>query len=168
MSNLVNHPRIEMVPRASLTPNPSNPRKHSPKQIDQIMQSLRRFGFKGVLVVDDDGLIVSGNALWEAAGKCGFDELPVIRVRFLSEADRRAFALAHNRLAELAGWDEELLARELEYLFEQDYDLGVTGFEISDLDVAVAESGDSVERPVELPDADATAVSRGDAVLRNE
>lgn len=159
MPALANHPHVEMVPHASLRPNPDNPRKHSPKQIEQISQSLRRFGFKGALIVTDDGLIVSGNALWEAAGKIGLEDVPIIRASFLSEADRRAFALAHNRLAELSEWDDDLLAAELEFLFEQDYDLTVTGFDLADLDLSVAE-GAETEPPVELPDEDMVAVSR--------
>ena len=159
MAALANHPHIEMVPHASLRPNPSNPRKHRPKQIEQISQSLRRFGFKGALIVTDDGLIVSGNALWEAAGKVGLDDVPIIRVSFLGDAERRAFALAHNRLAELSEWDEALLAAELEFLFEQDYDLGVTGFDLANLDLGVVEATES-EPPVELPDANDIRVSR--------
>lgn len=156
---LQNHPHIEMVPHASLRPNPTNPRKHSPKQIEQICQSLRRFGFKGALIVTDEGLIISGNALWEAAGMIGMDEVPVIQASFLSEADQRAFALAHNRLAELSEWDDDLLAAELEFLFEQDYDLGVTGFDLADLDLSVVQATET-EPPVELPDEDMVPVSR--------
>jgi len=159
MAALANHPHIEMVQRASLRPNPKNPRTHSPKQVEQISQSLRRFGFRGALIVTDDGMIVSGNALWEAAGKIGLDDVPVIRVSFLSEAEQRAFALAHNRLAELSEWDEDLLARELEFLFEQDFDFSSIGFELSDLDIGIADRV-AAEPPVELPEEDAIPVSR--------
>lgn len=78
----------------------------------------------------------------------------MIRIRFMSEADRRAYAVAANRLAELSKWDEELLAAELEFLFEEDYDLGVTGFNVSDLDFAVAGDEDTAEPHVELPGTD--------------
>lgn len=159
MAALANHPNIEMAKRTSLRPNPNNPRKHSPKQIEQLSQSLRRFGFRGALIVTDDGLIVAGSALWEAAGNIGLDEVPVIRTSFLSEAEQRAFALAHNRLAELSAWDEDLLASELEFLFEQDFDFSGIGFEVSDLDLSMAEQV-AAEPPVELPEEDAIAVSR--------
>jgi DNA modification methylase len=159
MAALANHPHIEMAKRTSLKPNPNNPRKHSPKQIEHLSQSLRRFGFKGALIVTDDGLIVAGSALWEAAGNVGLDEVPVIRTSFLSEAEQRAFALAHNRLAELSAWDEDLLAKELEFLFEQDFDFSGIGFELSDLDLGMTEQV-AAEPPVELPDEDGIAVSR--------
>jgi DNA modification methylase len=149
-----------MAKQVSLTPNPKNPRKHSPKQIELVAGSIERIGFVVPIIIDDDGLIVAGHARWLAAGMLKLEEVPTIRVRFVTEADRRAFALAENRLAELAEWDEGLLAGELEYLFEQDYDLSFTGFDLGDLDLGIAEASDAKEHPVELPDPEAPAVSR--------
>jgi len=154
-----NHPQYEMAPWGSLKPNPKNPRKHPPKQIEQLVQSLRRFGFRGALVVDEDGIILAGNALWEAAGRCGFDEVPVLRAKFLSEADRRAFALTMNRLAESSNWDMDLVKADLEFLFDNDYDFSVTGFGMEDLDLGVTLPGEIDER-FEPPRAGAVAVSR--------
>jgi ParB-like chromosome segregation protein Spo0J len=160
MSTLPNHPHIELVPRDTLVPNAANPRRHSDKQIAQIAASIDRFGFVVPIICDDDGLIVAGAGRWAAAGLRGITAVPVIRVRFLSEADRRAFALADNRIAELSDWDEDLLEAELGFLFEQDYDLDATGFGLADLDFTITgETGDA-EPPVELPDPDADAVSR--------
>lgn len=88
------------------------------------------------------------------------DEVPVTRARFMTEADRRALALAENRLSDLSEWDPELLGAELEWLFEQDYDLDLTGFSIGDLDVQVGTAETAAEVPIELPDASADAVSR--------
>ena len=161
MADITNLPSIEMVRRGSLRKNPKNARKHSPKQLEQLVQSLRRFGFKGALIVDETDMILAGNALWEASGKCGYEEVPVIRASFLSDDDKRAFVLAHNRLAELSGWDDELLQEELNDLFNGGYDLDITGFSTSDLDFSIPQSvKDEGNEQIELPDPDAASVSR--------
>jgi DNA modification methylase len=159
MADFRNHPRIEMVPRGSLTPNPRNARTHSDKQITQVARSIDRFGFLVPIVVDDDGMILAGHGRWEAAALNRLEEVPVIRARLMTEADRRAFAVTENRLSDLSGWDQDLLNAELEYLFEQDYDLSVTGFDVGDLDFSVGGLS-TKEEPVELPALDARAVSR--------
>jgi hypothetical protein len=84
----------------------------------------------------------------------------VIRVRFLSEADRRAFALADNRIAEPSDWDDDLLKAELGFLFDNDYDLNVTGFGLADLNFMIAGDNAAAEPPVELPYPNAVPVSR--------
>lgn len=152
------HPHIERVTCSSLTPNPKNARTHSNHQIGQIAESLRRFGFLVPIVIDETGLIVAGHGRWLAARNLGYDEVPVIRTTFLAEADRRAFALAENRLAELSGWDEELLKAELEFLFEADYEISATGFELKDLDFSI--EAPAQEESVELPSPDQRPVSR--------
>lgn len=160
MSNMANHPRIEMVPRSAIHPNPKNPRKHTDKQLRQIGSSLERFGFLVPIVIDEDGLIVAGAGRWAAAALVNMDEVPVIRARFLSEADRRAFAIAENRLGDLSEFDDALLSAELEFLFEQDYDLDITGFGIGDIKFDDGADAKAEEPPVELPDPNATAISR--------
>lgn len=156
--NLTNHPRLEMAVRGSLTPNPKNPRKHSDRQLEQIAQSIRRFGFLVPIIIDEEHRIVAGAGRWAAAGLMGLEDVPVIRAAFLTEADRRAFALAENRLGDLSEFDDVLLGAELEYLFEQDYDLDVTGFAVADLDMGIGVIPE--EEPVELPDPHARAISR--------
>jgi DNA modification methylase len=163
--DLRNHPHIEIVKRTSLTPNPANARKHSPSQIERLARSIDRFDFVEPIIADEDGLIVAGHGRWLAAEARGVHEVPVIRKRFMSEADRRAYAVASNRLAEMSEWDEELLAAELEFLFEQDYDLGVTGFDLSALDFAVVERSESGEPPIELPEGDKAVSHLGDLWL---
>ncbi|WP_267389243.1 DNA methyltransferase [Sphingomonas sp. GC_Shp_3] len=160
MTELTNHPRIEMVPRTSLHPNPKNPRKHSDKQLHQIGGSIKRFGFVVPIIADDASLIVAGAGRWAAAGLIGLTEVPVIRARFMTEADRRAFALAENRLGDLSEWDDALLSAELEFLYEQDYDLGLTGFSLGDFDVQLGAEPATAQEPVELPDPTGVAVSR--------
>lgn len=154
------HPRIELVPRASLKPNPRNARTHSRKQIGQIVASISRFGFLVPIVADDDDMIAAGHGRWEASGQLGLDQVPVIRARFLTDEDRRAFALAENRIAELSGWDDKLLAEELIALFDSGYGLDVTGFTTSDLPFAIPETHPNEPEVVELPDPDSRAVSR--------
>ncbi|WP_157177986.1 site-specific DNA-methyltransferase [Sphingomonas prati] len=149
-----------MVRRDTLKPNPKNPRTHSDKQLRQIATSIERFGFIVPIVAENGSLIVAGAGRWAAAGLLGMDEVPVIRAQFVSEADRRAFAIAENRLGDLSDWDNALLGAELEYLFEQDYDLNVTGFGLGDIDFPVDDNSTGAEEAVELPAPNTIAVSR--------
>jgi len=155
-----NHPGIEMLDPALLIPNPRNARIHSDKQIGQIAASIRRFGFVVPIIIDDDGNIVAGHGRWLAAKALTYGEVPVIRVKFLSDADRRAFALADNRIAELSGWDENLLAEELTFLLEDGYELEITGFSLSDVDLSIGDAPPDRAEDVELPDPSTAAVSR--------
>lgn len=155
------HPHIEMVRRKSLKPNPTNARDHSDKQVTQIAASIEKFGFLIPIVIDDDDMIAAGHGRWQAAKKLGLKEVPVIRARFLTDADRRAFALAENRISELSSWNEDLLANELNILFEDGYNLEITGFSTGDLDFSSpSEKEKSDPEMIELPDPGATSVSR--------
>ena len=119
-----------------------------------------RFGFLVPIIIDDDDMIAAGHGRWEAAGRLGIEAVPTIRARFLTDADRRAFALAENRIAELSSWDEDLLANELSILFDGGYDLDITGFSTADLDFSLPEEvvKDKAEE-IELPDLDVRPVS---------
>jgi DNA modification methylase len=162
LSNLLNHPAIEMMaPNALITP-PTHARLHKDKQVEQIARSIDRFGFLMPIVIDEANVVASGVGALLAAKLRKLDLVPCIRAKFLSEVDRRAFSLTVNRLAELSSWDEDLLKLELDALFKADYDLSVTGFDLGDLDLGVVEIGK--EASVELPDPVGTAVTRtGDA-----
>jgi DNA modification methylase len=138
----ITHPHIDYVPIEALRPNPRNARTHSAKQIAQIGASIERFGWLVPIVADEEGLIAAGHGRWEAARQAGLAEVPVIRARFLSDADRRAFALAENRIAELSGWDEDILGEELKALFDGGYEIEITGFNIGDLDISVPQVGE--------------------------
>lgn len=100
--SLVSDPRVELIACNALVPNPANARTHTTKRIAQIASSIERFGFLVPIVVDDADMTAAGHGRWEAAGQLGLDQVPVVRAKFLSEADRRAFALAENRIAELS------------------------------------------------------------------
>jgi DNA modification methylase len=124
-----------------LQPYAGNARTHSDKQITQIAASIRQFGFTNPVLIDGAGGIVAGHGRVAAARKLGFSEVPVIELAHLSEAERRAYVIADNRLAELAGWDREILAIELQALADMDldFDLELTGFETAEIDLLLGE-----------------------------
>jgi hypothetical protein len=121
----------------ALRPNPKNARTHSRSQIKAIAQSINQFGFINPILVDDDGMILAGHGRFEAAKLLGLAEVPCIRIGELNEAEKRAYVLADNKLAERAGWDRELLAIELGELSVMLPDIGLsielTGFEIGEI-----------------------------------
>lgn len=155
------HLQVEAAPTSGLTPNPDNARTHLDKQIMQIAASIERFGFLVPIVVDKAGMIIAGHGRWLGARKLGLTSVPVVRAEFLSEDDRRAFALADNKLAELSGWDDKLLQAELNRLFDSGYGLDLTGFTTADLDFSLPEPSDKNKADrVELPDPSTAAVAR--------
>src|SRR2546430_427455 len=124
--------KIEYIPVRELRPYTNNARTHSKKQIQQIANSIAKFGFCNPVLIDDAKQIIAGHGPVEAAKVLGIDAVPTCRLSHLSEADKRAYILADNKLAEKAGWDRELLAIELEGLIEIDVDIEVTGFEMAE------------------------------------
>jgi DNA modification methylase len=128
-------PLMEWAPIAHVRPNPKNPRTHSKKQIKQIAASIRKFGFLNPLIVDDGNTILAGHGRLEAARLEGLATVPIVRSGQLSEAQKRAYLLADNKIALNAGWDEELLARELKELMSTDeFSVDVAGFSIAEVD----------------------------------
>src|SRR5712691_6380702 len=123
-----------------LRPYPQNARTHSKKQIRQIANSIKKFGFCNPVLVDDAKQIIAGHGRVEAAKLLGIDAVPTCRLSHLSEADKRAYILADNRLAEKAGWDRELLAIELQGLIDLDFDIDLTGFEMPEIDVILEDA----------------------------
>jgi ParB-like chromosome segregation protein Spo0J len=104
-------PRTEWVPIGVLRPNPRNARTHSRKQIKQIAASIKKFGFLNSVLVDDADMVLAGHGRLEAAKLENLTHVPVIRFDHLTEAQKRAYVIADNKLAEQAGWDREILAR---------------------------------------------------------
>jgi DNA modification methylase len=155
---------IEYRPPASLIQASRNARTHTRKQIAQIGASIRQFGFVNPVLIDADGAIVAGHGRVEAAKSLGVAAIPTIRLDHLSAAERRAYLIADNRLAELAGWDREILAIELKELaaFEIEFDLEITGFEGADID-RILEVGQPQAEPIEPPE---DLKPRGPAVCR--
>jgi DNA modification methylase len=127
--------KLEQYPLGQLKPYPNNARTHSPGQIKQIARSIERFGFVNPILVDATGQIIAGHGRCEAAKRLGLKSVPVVRIEHLSPAEIRAYALADNRLAEKAGWDQEILAIELQGLIDLDFDVELTGFEMGEIDI---------------------------------
>src|ERR1700738_2924732 len=114
MESPVSAPReIVLTSVRKLLPNKRNSRTHSKKQIRQIANSIRRFGWTYPILVDETGLVLAGHGRYAAALELGLREVPVIAVSGLSDAEKRALALADNKIAANAGWDRKLLAAEL-------------------------------------------------------
>lgn len=131
---------IEIIrrPIATLKLKAANPRLHPPRQIDQLAKSIETFGFNVAALIDSQGNVVSGHARILAAKKLGMTEVPTVRLDHLSPVQIRAFALADNRLAENAHWDDRLLAIELkELLLEIDFGLDAIGFDVGEIDVLI-------------------------------
>ena len=136
-SSKTEHPTdvaIEHWPLDRLLPYAANARTHSDDQVAQIAGSIAAFGFNVPFLVDDAGVLIAGHGRLLAARQLELETVPVIRLAHLSEAQARAFRLADNRIAENAGWDEDLLRVEFEQLREAEFDLDLTGFELDEVD----------------------------------
>ena len=156
--------RLEKMAIADLTPHDRNPRTHSKKQIGQIAESIRRFGFNNPVLVDSAGKIVAGHGRVEAARVVGMTHVPVLRLEHMTEAEKRAYVIADNRLAELAGWDNELLALELSAVAELDheFDLALTGFDPAEIESLLnnLDAEETLAETVSEIDEQAPVVSR--------
>jgi ParB-like chromosome segregation protein Spo0J len=124
---------------ASLIPDPRNARTHPRKQVEQIAQSIRAFGFTNPILIDAEGRIIAGHGRLLAARQIGLAEVPPITLPHLSEAQKRALRLADNKIALGAGWDLEILKLELSELavLDVDLDLSLTGFSSGEIDVVL-------------------------------
>src|SRR6267378_1987267 len=143
MEQLVLASAIEPMPIVSLRPHPGNARTHSRKQIRQIADSIRHFGFTNPVLIGEDGEIIAGHGRVEAAKLLGLDSVPTVRLAHLNAAQRRAYVLADNKLALNAGWDRELLAIELQGLIDLDFEVELTGFSPTEIDLVLDEARES-------------------------
>src|SRR5712671_200430 len=146
-----------------LTPNVRNSRTHSRKQIRQIADSIEAFGFVVPILIDDDGVIIAGHGRYAAAKLLDLKQVPAIRVRGLSEAKRRALALADNKIGENAGWDRELLAIELpalaEILVVEGLDVSITGFSPVEIDQLTVDFEENSSDPDDAIDPEWTTAA---------
>jgi ParB-like chromosome segregation protein Spo0J len=124
---------VAYLPVADLVPYVSNARTHSDDQVAQIAASIKEFGFTNPILIDGDKGIIAGHGRLQAARKLGLDTVPTIELSGLSDAQRRAYILADNKLALNAGWDNELLALELADLADLDFDVRIAGFDDAEL-----------------------------------
>ena len=125
--------KVERRSVGELIPYLRNARTHSPEQIGQVAASMREFGFTNPVLVDEAHGIIAGHARVLAAQKLGLVDVPVMVAAGWSEAQRRAYVLADNKLALNAGWDLDLLKIELDDLAELDFDLSLTGFSLDEI-----------------------------------
>src|SRR6266851_2234818 len=133
---------IEIIfrPLSELKLNPNNPKKHTARQLRQLAESMRALGFNVPVLTDANLQVVAGHGRVLAADLLGLDEVPTICLAHLSEAQARAFAIADNRLSEVATWDDRLLAEQLKALslVDLDFNIEITGFELGEIDLRIA------------------------------
>ncbi len=159
---------IENRSIASLRPYAGNARSHSKKQVKQIADSITRFGFTNPVLISDDCEIIAGHGRVSAAKLLGRETVPVLRLSHLSATERRAYVLADNKLALNAGWDQEILAIELQGLIDLEFDPSVTGFSLAEVDFTLdaarerAPDAPAAKTDVIPPMAAAIVTSTGD------
>lgn len=156
---------IEFATTCSLIPFKNNPRSHDKDHVADIEKSVNEFGMVIPILCDDHNVIIAGHGTLLACQSAGLEEVPVIRVGHLSEAQKVALRIAHNRLCESGKWDIDRLASNFEILYDQDlgFDLTITGFDTGEIDVArlggkesikaQAKAAAEVAEVVELPPA---------------
>ena len=113
-----------------LIPYINNSRTHSEQQVQQVAASIKEFGFTNPILIDEDSGIIAGHGRLQAAQMMGMDEVPTITLEGLTEAQRKAYVIADNKLALNSGWDDELLKVELEILSDLDFDLDILGWDV--------------------------------------
>ena len=136
-----------------LKPDPANPRRHAKKQVRQIAESIRTFGFVAPILIDRDGNVIAGHGRLAACRPLGITEVPTLCLDHLTPTQARAFMIADNRLAEIAIWDDRLLAEQLKELslIGLDFNIEVIGFEMGEIDLRIA-SLDDLPEPDDLAD----------------
>lgn len=124
---------VQEVAVSELIPYVNNAKIHSEDQVTKIAASIREFGFLNPVLIDEQKNIIAGHGRVMAAKKLGLEVVPCINIEGLSDAQRKAYILADNKLGELADWDKELVSEELKFLKEFDFDIGLTGFGTDDI-----------------------------------
>ena len=148
---------MQLISTEKLIPYVNNARTHSAEQINKLRSSLREFGFINPVIIDRGFNVIAGHGRIEAAKAEGIPEVPCVFADYLTDAQKKAYILADNRMAMDAGWDEELLRVEIEALQAESFDVGLTGFdesEIADLfetDSEVKDDGFDVDAELEKP-----------------
>jgi DNA modification methylase len=157
---------IEYLPLGALKPYSRNARTHSRKQIRQIADSIKAFGFTNPILIDNQGMVLAGHGRLEAAKLLLMERVPCVRLEGMTQSQKQAYILADNKVALNAGWDEELLATELKELASLDvnFEIGVTGFSISEIDGLI--EGLSVEEPASPRDEYVPRLAAGNPVTK--
>ena len=156
---------ITYQPVSDLKNNPRNARTHTKYQVRQIANSITEFGFTNPVLLDHNNTIIAGHGRVTAAKQLGLSRVPAIRLEDLTPDQMRAYVIADNRLAEKAGWDQAILAIELQHLMtiESDFDVTITGFEISEIDLLLAPENKKPDPDdtFEVPDTPQTITQPG-------
>jgi DNA modification methylase len=156
--------RIETWPLERLKPYARNAKAHGPDQVAKIAGSMAQFGWTVPCLVAEDGELIAGHGRVLAAEQLGLTEAPVIVLGHLTEAQRKAYRLADNKLTELGAWDEALLAAELQELSADDFDLSLVGFSDAELDQLLAfdagDDGEAADNEEDIPEAPVDPVTR--------
>ena len=133
--------KIEQVKLDALIPYARNSRTHSDAQVAQIAASIKEFGFTNPVLIDETGSIIAGHGRVMAARKLAITDVPSIRLTHLTDAQKKAYVIADNKLALNAGWDDEMLAVELSDLKDMGFDLDLTGFSTDEIEALLAPVG---------------------------
>lgn len=135
--------KVAWAARDAIAPYAGNPRSHDAAQVERIARSIQEFGFANPILVDANNAVIAGHGRLLAAERLGLDQVPVIRLGHLTADQARALRIADNKLTELAGWDDALLAQELHALNAEGFDLELTGFSDEELDELMAPLADN-------------------------
>ncbi len=156
---------MERIPIDKLVPYINNSRTHSPEQLKKLQSSLREFGFVNPILIDSKFNIIAGHGRVLAAKAEGMTDVPGVFVDHLTDAQKKAYIIADNRLAEDAGWDNELLKLEIENLKELEFDISELGFEVDEIDKLLNSGVDVTEDNFDEPLPEAPITKQGDVWL---
>ncbi len=164
--------KIENIKTTELIPYINNTRTHDHEQVVNIASSIKEFGFTNPILIDQKNGVIAGHGRLLAAIKLKLEEVPCIVLSNLSEIQRKAYAIADNKIAMNSGWDEDLLKLEFEFLKENDFDTDIIGFDLEELEELFNDDcseGEGLTDPDEVPDAEDKSVNiQGDVwVLGN-
>lgn len=151
--------KIELQKTAILLPYARNSRTHSDAQIQQIASSIKEFGFTNPILIDENNQIIAGHGRLSAAHLLKIKEVPCIRLAHLTEAQKKAYVIADNKLALNAGWDDAMLALELKDLESENFDLSLTGFNEDELAKLLVEAVEGQTDPDDVPEVQETAIT---------
>ena len=146
--------QIEQIPVADLIPYARNARTHSEQQVAQIAGSIQEFGFNNPVLIDGQNSIIAGHGRVLAAQRLKLETVPCIRLTHLTDAQRRAYVLADNRIALNSGWDEAMLSVELSELHADELDLGLLGFDALELEKSLHVEAGPQEPPQDFKEVD--------------
>lgn len=151
----------EQIPIEDLHPYERNARTHTPEQVDQVAASITEFGWTNPVIIDGSNGIIAGHGRVLAAKKLGMADVPTIRLRDLTDAQKRAYIIADNQLALNAGWDQEILQTELIAIADMGFDLSIIGFEGNELDEMLGDrTPEGTTDEDEVPDAPITPTTQ--------